>query len=49
MLTALPDYRHAVALDEPFRPLSAPAPGHELETLTTVALRRRGRWSNRCS
>ncbi|GHH33694.1 macro domain-containing protein [Lentzea cavernae] len=25
MLTTLPDYRHAVALDEPFRPLSAPA------------------------
>ncbi|MDX8147696.1 protein-ADP-ribose hydrolase [Lentzea sp. BCCO 10_0061] len=42
MLTALPDYRHAVALDEPFRPLSAPAPAGELELLTSLALRMLG-------
>lgn len=39
MLTTLPDYRHAVALDEPFRPLSAPAPADRLDVLTSLALR----------
>jgi O-acetyl-ADP-ribose deacetylase (regulator of RNase III) len=42
VLTALPDYRHAVALDEPFQPLSAPAPAGELEVLTSLALRMLG-------
>ncbi|MFJ5985717.1 protein-ADP-ribose hydrolase [Lentzea sp. NPDC092896] len=42
MLTTLPDYRHAVALDEPFRPLSAPAPAGELDLLTSLALRMLG-------
>jgi O-acetyl-ADP-ribose deacetylase (regulator of RNase III) len=42
VLTTLPDYRHAVALDEPFRPLSAPAPAGELELLTSLALRMLG-------
>ncbi|GGM72427.1 hypothetical protein GCM10011609_05280 [Lentzea pudingi] len=42
MLTTLPDYRRAVALDEPFRPLSAPAPAGELDALTSLALRMLG-------
>ncbi|WP_439659052.1 protein-ADP-ribose hydrolase [Lentzea sp. HUAS TT2] len=42
MLTTLPDYRHAVALDEPFRPLSAPAPADRLDVLTSLALRMLG-------
>ncbi|GLY53136.1 macro domain-containing protein [Lentzea sp. NBRC 102530] len=42
MLTTLPDYRRAVALDEPFRPFSAPAPAGELEALTNLALRMLG-------
>ncbi|MFC3899218.1 protein-ADP-ribose hydrolase [Lentzea rhizosphaerae] len=33
------DYRHEVALDEPFRPLSAPAPVEKLDALTALALR----------
>lgn len=41
MITALPlrDYRDAVALDEPFRPLSPPAPARGLGVLTGLALR----------
>ena len=41
MITALPlrDYRDAVALDEPFHPLSPPAPAHSLGELTELALR----------
>ncbi len=39
MITALPDYRAAIALDEPFVPLSVPAPARKLTTLTTLALR----------
>ncbi|MGW6442015.1 protein-ADP-ribose hydrolase [Lentzea sp. NPDC055074] len=40
MLTTLPGYRRAVALDEPFRPLSAPAA--DLDPLTSLALRMLG-------
>ncbi|MGW6932111.1 protein-ADP-ribose hydrolase [Lentzea sp. NPDC054927] len=41
MITALPlrDYRNEVALDEPFRPLSPPAPARSLGVLTAQALR----------
>lgn len=41
MITALPlrDYRAAVALDEPFHPLSPPAPARSLGVLTEQALR----------
>ena len=41
MITALPlrDYRDAVALDEPFHPLSPPAPARSLGVLTEQALR----------
>lgn len=41
MMTALPlrDYRDAVALDEPFHPLSPPAPARRLGVLTSAALR----------
>ena len=41
MITALPlrDYRDVVALDEPFHPLSPPAPAHSLGELTELALR----------
>ncbi|MET9630628.1 protein-ADP-ribose hydrolase [Lentzea sp. NPDC006480] len=41
MITALPlrDYRDAVALDEPFHPLSPPAPARRLGVLTEMALR----------
>lgn len=41
MITALPlrDYRDAVALDEPFHPLSPPAPARRLGVLTSEALR----------
>ncbi|MET9229247.1 protein-ADP-ribose hydrolase [Lentzea sp. NPDC003310] len=39
MLATLSDYRDAVALDEPFRPLGAPAPAEQLDGLTTLALR----------
>ncbi|NGY66037.1 protein-ADP-ribose hydrolase [Lentzea sp. NEAU-D13] len=41
MITALPlrDYRDAVALDEPFHPLSPPAPARSLGVLTELALR----------
>ncbi|MGW4210622.1 protein-ADP-ribose hydrolase [Lentzea sp. NPDC004789] len=41
MITALPlrDYRSAIALDEPFRPLSPPAPARRLGVLTAEALR----------
>lgn len=42
MLATLPGYRDAVALDEPFRPLGAPAPARELDLLTTLALRMLG-------
>lgn len=35
-------YRSAVALDEPFRPLGAPAPAEEFEELTSRALRMLG-------
>jgi O-acetyl-ADP-ribose deacetylase (regulator of RNase III) len=39
VFTALPGYRQAVALDEPFHPLSAPAPVDQLDELTALALR----------
>ncbi|MDX8030228.1 protein-ADP-ribose hydrolase [Lentzea sp. BCCO 10_0856] len=41
MITALPlrDYRNEVALDEPFHPLSPPAPARSLGVLTEQALR----------
>ncbi|MET8762400.1 protein-ADP-ribose hydrolase [Lentzea sp. NPDC004782] len=41
MITALPlrDYRSAIALDEPFRPLSPPAPARRLGVVTAEALR----------
>jgi O-acetyl-ADP-ribose deacetylase (regulator of RNase III) len=41
VITALPlrDYRDAVALEEPFRPLSVPAPARRLGVLTEQALR----------
>jgi O-acetyl-ADP-ribose deacetylase (regulator of RNase III) len=41
VITALPlrDYRAAIALDEPFRPLSPPAPARRLAMLTVEALR----------
>jgi O-acetyl-ADP-ribose deacetylase (regulator of RNase III) len=41
MITALPlhDYRDAVALDEPFHPLSPPAPADRLDVLVALALR----------
>jgi O-acetyl-ADP-ribose deacetylase (regulator of RNase III) len=44
VITALPlrDYRAAIALDEPFRPLSPPAPARRLAMLTVEALRLRG-------
>lgn len=42
MLTTLPGYRRAVALDEPFRPFSAPAPAGDLDSLTGLALRMLG-------
>ncbi|MDX8051114.1 protein-ADP-ribose hydrolase [Lentzea sp. BCCO 10_0798] len=42
MLATLPGYRDAVALDEPFRPLGTPAPAHELDQLTGLALRMLG-------
>lgn len=39
MITTLPDYREAVALDEPFVPLSPPGAASRLAALTTTALR----------
>ncbi|HEX8865030.1 MAG TPA: hypothetical protein VF821_05180, partial [Lentzea sp.] len=44
MITALPlrDYRDAIALDEPFHPLSPPAPARQFGSLTELALRMLG-------